>query len=101
MPGELSDPEFSIPFHYDPRYEPGTNVFESRPLNVDQILHAVSWSERGCAMNKEELKDAQAFLLSKGMESRNPGDQEVQDTIRGYLKSKKSARKVARRHGGL
>ena len=95
MPGDLSNPEFT-PWHYDPRYEPGSNVFESRPLSIEQILQAVSRSERGCPLTKNQMADSQAFLRSKNMLNRNPGDQEVQETIRKYFLSMNSSQKVAR-----
>jgi len=94
MPGDLSNPEFT-PWHYDPRYEPGTNIFETRPLNIEQILQGMSRSIRGCPLSKEGMAEAQAFLKSKKLLTRNPGDQEVQEAIQGYFQSKKSARKVA------
>ena len=28
MPGELKDPEQSVPFHYDPKYDEAPNQFE-------------------------------------------------------------------------
>ena len=97
MPGDLSNPEFSIPYHYDPKYDPGTNVFESRPLSVEQILQSIARSERGVPLTKEQLAEAQAYLKSKKMLSRNPGDQEVMDTIHEYLKVETAARKVAQK----
>jgi hypothetical protein len=96
MPGDLSNPEFLFPYHYDPKYEPGTNIFETRPLNIDQIIQAISKSVNGHPVSKEQMADTQAFLKSKNMLTRNPGDQEVQETIRGYFSSKNGARKVAR-----
>ena len=96
MPGDLKDPESFLPYHYDPKYEPGTNVFETRPLNIEQILQAVSRSVTGGPLNKEQMADAEAFLKSKNLLTRNPGDQEVQEALQGYFKSKSSARKVAR-----
>ena len=94
MPGDLSNPEFT-PWHYDPKYEPGSNVYDSRPLSIEQILQAFSRSERGRPLTKEQMADAQAYLLSKNMLNRNPGDQDVQEAIRRYLQAKKQAQKVA------
>jgi len=95
MPGDLSNPEFT-PWHYDPRYEPGSNVFETRPLNIEQIIQGLSKSIRGCPCSKEDMAETQAFLKGKRLLTRNPGDQEVQEAIQGYFKSMTSARKVAR-----
>jgi hypothetical protein len=95
MPGDLSNPEFSVPYHYDPKYDPGTNVFETRPLSLEQILQSIARSERGCALTKEQLTEAQEFLKGKNMLQRNPGDQDVQEAIHEHLRMKLAARKVA------
>ena len=95
MPGDLSNPEFMFPYHYDPRYEPGTNIFESRPLSIDQIIQAISKSINGRSLSKDQMAETQGFLKSKNLLTRNPGDQEVQEAIQGYFKSKSKARKVA------
>jgi hypothetical protein len=97
MPGDLSNPEFSVPYHYDPKYDPGTNVFESRPLSIEQIIQAIARSERGSPLTKEQLVETQSFLKGKKMNFRNPGDQKVQETLHEYLKLKKAARKVAQK----
>jgi hypothetical protein len=94
MPGNLSDPEASSwPGHYDSKYDPGTSGDMSRPLSIEQVLQSISRSERGRPLTKEQLSEAQAYLLSKNMLNRNPGDQDVQETIHKYLQAK--ARKVA------
>jgi hypothetical protein len=97
MPGDLSNPEFSIPYHYDPKYDPGTNVFESRPLSIEQIIQAIARSERGSPLTKEQLTEAQSFLKEKKLDFRNPGEEEVQKTLHEYLKVKATARKVAQK----
>lgn len=96
MPGDLSNPEFSIPYHYDTKYDPGTNALDTRPLSFEQILQSIARSESGSPLNKEQLSGAMEFLKGKNMLQRNPGDQDVQETIREYLKMKLTARKVAR-----
>ena len=95
MPGDLSNQENLYPYHYDPKYEPGTNTFDSRPLNIDQVLKAVSDEVRGLPFNKDEKERCLEYLRSKHLLNRNPGDQEVQETIKDYLKRLKTARKVA------
>ena len=91
MPDDLSR---ANPWHYDQKYDPGTSADLSRPLSIEQMLQTTSRSERGGPLSKEQLAEAQAFLLEKNMLNRNPGDQDVQETIRKYMQSKK-ARKVA------
>lgn len=95
MPGELRNPEFLFPYHYDSRYEPGSNTFDTRPLNIDQILQALARSVSGSPLNKQEMAEARAYLESKDLLNRTPGDEEVQNTIVKFLKQKNSARKVA------
>ena len=94
MPGDLSNPEFT-PWHYDSKYDPGTGGDMSRPQSIEQVLQSISRSESGSPLTKEQLAEAQAYLLKKNMLTRNPGDQDVQETIRKYLQAK--ARKVASR----
>ena len=96
MPGDLSNPEFSIPYHYDPKYDPGTNVFESRPLSIEQIIQSIARSECGSPLTKEQLVETRSFLKGKKLNFRNPGDQEVQEALHEYLK-KTAARKVAQK----
>lgn len=96
MPGDLSNPEFLFPYHYDPRYEPGSNVFESGPLNVEQIIQAISRSINGRPLSREQLLEARGYLESKHLLNKSPGDGEVQEAITKYIKSKNSAGKVAR-----
>lgn len=97
MPGDLKDPEASpVSQHFDSTYEPGTNPHDTRPLSIEQILQAAAKSFTGKSLNKEQMAEAQSFLKSKHLLNRNPGDQEVQEAIEGYFKTKKSARKVAR-----
>jgi hypothetical protein len=92
MPGDLSNPEFT-PWHYDSKYDPGTGGDNSRPLSIDQILQAVSRSECGGPLTKEQLAEAHAYLRGKNMLNRVPGDQEVQETIQKYFKARKVASK--------
>jgi len=74
MPGDLSNPAFMFPYHYDPKYDPGTNVSENKSLSIEQILQSTSRSECGCPMSKEQLADALAILKSKNIpkEIKNP-----------------------------
>jgi hypothetical protein len=98
MPGDLRDTDFLFPMHYDNRYEPGTNTFESRPLNLDQILHGISRSERGCPLTEDEMTQLKAYLNAKNLLNRNPGEQVIQDTTRKFFKMQQSARKVAAKY---
>lgn len=96
MPGDLSNPEFSVPYHYDSKYDPGTGPFDTRPLSFEQLIQSIARSERGRPLSKEQLTGTMEFLKEKKMVQRNPGDQDVQDALHEYLKKKKlAARKVA------
>ncbi|MBE3086159.1 MAG: hypothetical protein IMZ64_08080 [Bacteroidetes bacterium] len=95
MPGDLSNPEFSIPYHYDSKYDPGTNTFESRPISIEQIIQSIARSERGHPLTKEQLVETQSFLKGEKLNFRNPGDQEVQEALHKHLKV--AARKVVQK----
>ena len=97
MPGDLSNPEFSIPYHYDSKYDPGTNPFDTRGLNSTQIIQAIAREVRGYPLTKEELVQAMGYLENNGMAYRNPGEQAFQEAVHAFMKALKSARKVAAR----
>jgi|SRR5271157_2128505 hypothetical protein len=100
MPGDLKDPDSNSLAgggYYDPRYEPGTNTFESRPLCLDDIIQGISKKNNGYPLGKEELSKVYDFVKSENLSHRNPGDQEVQDKITNYIKDRKAARKVAQK----
>jgi hypothetical protein len=95
MPGDLKDQQNNS-FFYDSRFEPGSSVFNSVPLAVDQILKTYSFSILGRPLSVDEKNDITGYLEQDKMLQRNPGDQEVQEKIKGYLNNIKSqiARKV-------
>jgi hypothetical protein len=96
MPGDLRNPEFLFPFHYDNRYEPGTNPFDARPVNLEQILQGISRSERGgLSLTNHEMLHLKDYLNAKNLLNRNPCDQEIQDATREFFKLQPMARKVA------
>jgi hypothetical protein len=97
MPGDLKNPEMLFPFHNDPRYEPGTNTFESRPLNIKDVIQSIARKMRGVSLSKEDLNKAFQYLDSKKMLQRSPGEQIVQDNVGKFIKSLSASRRVAGR----
>jgi hypothetical protein len=94
MPGDLKNPEMSIPYHYDPKYEPGSNTFEARPLGIDSIIQSAARSTNGRPLTKEEMAKVKEYLNGKNLLNRNPGDQDVQEVISDYVKSLSAARRI-------
>jgi len=95
MPLDLSNPEGMFPFHYDKRYEPGTNIFDRPLLNTKDVIQSTAKKIRGCPLNKKELSKVFDLLESKNMLQRGPGDQEVQKSIEEIIKALRTSRKVA------
>ena len=95
MPGDLTNPEFMFPYHYDPRYEPGTNTFESRPLNINTVIQDCAKKHLDRPANKEEIQKAKDYLTTKNLDFENPGEQLTQEMLEKFFKMMKSAKKVA------
>jgi hypothetical protein len=94
MPENLNNPEGMFPFHNDPRYEPGTNTFETRPLDIKDVIQSIARKMRGCPLDKEDMTRAFEYLNSKMLLQRNPGDQIVQENIGSFMKSLNASRGV-------
>jgi hypothetical protein len=94
MPGDLNNPANLFPFHNDPRYEPGTNTFDSRPLNIKDVIQSIARKKRGFPLGKEDLNKAYEYLESKNLLQRNPGDQIIQESVGEFMKALNASRKV-------
>jgi hypothetical protein len=94
MPGDLNNPEMMFPFHNDPRYEPGTNTFDTRPLNVKDMIQSIARKMRGHPLNDEDMTKAFEYLNGKHLLQRNPGEQVVQESVGKFMKSLSASRKV-------
>lgn len=97
MPGELQDPTQLYPFHYEKRYEPGTQPFYSLPADLNQMLQDVAQQVLGYKLDRAGLQDLTEHLGNKGLLHRNWGDESVRSEVEKYLKKLQSAKKVARK----
>ncbi len=97
MPGELSDPEQSIPYHYDKRYDEAPNPFNPGALNMDGYLQSIAEQCQCVKLSPETLEKLKERLDSKGYFSRNPGDETFRSEVSRQVKRLMMARKVARR----
>jgi hypothetical protein len=95
MPGDLNNPEMMFPFHNDPRYEPGTNTFDTRPLNIKDVIQSIARKIRGYPLSKDDMNRTFEYLNQKNLLQRNPGDQIIQDNVENFVKALGIARKVA------
>jgi len=94
MPGDLSNPEQSIPYHYDKKLEPGSNPFEPSADNLGRYIQTVAL-ERNVSLSPEKLNDLVGYLKDKGFLCRNPGDESFRNEIFKYLDNIKKAGRVA------
>lgn len=97
MPGELKDPEQSIPYHYDPRYDqtPGSNG--PGATNTKDYLQSIVRENLGVRLSPEKLELLTENLSDKGFFNRNPGDEAFRNEVIKQTKRIVMARRVARR----
>ncbi len=97
MPGELKDPEQSIPFHYDPKYDqvPGANQPGAR--NTDGYIESIIMENLGIRVSPEKMEMIIEKLDDKGFFHRNPGSQEFRDEVVKLTKRFVMAGRVARK----
>ena len=97
MPGDLKDPEQSIPYYYENRYDEGANPFYPGAQNMDGYLQSIAEESRHVKLSPEKLEELKEVLDSKGYFNRNPGDQSFRSEVNRQVKRLMMARKVARR----
>jgi hypothetical protein len=95
MPGDLRDPEQSIPHHYDPRYDEAPNPFEPGAPDVDGYLQSIATEVLFTRLSPEKLNALKSQLDAKGLFHRNMGDQSFRDEAAKIIKELAMARKVA------
>lgn len=95
MPGELSDPTQSVPYHYDRRYEPSSNPANWGFNELDSFLNNLSGQVLGRPLTENEMRSLKESLEEKGFLHRNFGDESFKNRVLTYLNKMKSARKVA------
>ena len=94
MPGDLRDPEQSIPYHYDPRYDEAPNPFEPGATDVNGYLQSISLQTTGVRLSPEKLDDLKIGLESKGYFHRNIGDESFRNEVVRQIKNLKMAKRM-------
>jgi len=97
MPGDLKDPEQSIPYYYDERFDRSPNPFFPGAPNMDGYLQSIAEEDRGVKLTPKKLDELKEILDSKGFFCRNPGDQSFRSEVSQQVKRLMMARKVAQR----
>lgn len=97
MPGDLKDPEQSIPYYYDNRFDMSPNPFLPGAPNMDGYLQSIAEQCRSVKLSPEKLEELKETLDEKGLFNRNPGDETFRSEVSRQVKRLMMARKVARR----
>ena len=97
MPGDLKDPEQSIPYYYDQRFDRAPNPFLPGAPNIDGYLQSIAEQNRGVKLSPAKLDELKEILDNKGFFCRNPGDETFRSEVSRQVKRLMMARKVARR----
>ena len=90
MPGDLRDPEQSIPWYYDNKYD---NPYEQAdgPVGMNKYLQAIAMDVLGEELDTDGLEKLKHRLESRGIFHRNPGDESFRNTVRDLLMARKVA----------
>jgi hypothetical protein len=97
MPGDLKDPEQSIPYYYENRYDEAPNPFSPGAPDMDGYLRSIAEQCRGVRLSPGKLDELKEILVSKGYFHRNPGDETFRSEVSRQVKRLMMARKVAQR----
>ena len=97
MPGDLKDPEQSIPFYYENRYDEGANPFNPGSPDMDGYLQSIAQECRNIKLSPEKMEDLKEILAEKGFFHRNPGSDDFRSEVSRQVKRLMMARKVAHR----
>jgi len=89
MPGDLRDPEQSIPYHYDPRYDYYPNPFDPGVDGLDNSLQLIAEEILGYRLSPERVKSIKKSLDDVGFAARNWGDPAFKKKVVQLLKSTK------------
>ncbi len=95
MPGDLKDPEQSIPYYYDNRFDQAPNPFMPGAQDMDGYLQSIAEECRGVKLSPGKLDDLKEILDRKGLFCRNPGDETFRSEVSRQVKRLMMARKVA------
>ena len=97
MPGDLKDPEQSIPYYYENRFDEAPNPFSPGAPNMDGYLQSIAEECQCVKLSPEKLEDLKEKLVEKGFFHRNPGDESFRSEVSRQVKRLMMARKVARK----
>lgn len=97
MPGDLKDPEQSIPYYYDNRFDRAPNPFLPGTPNMDGYLQSIAEQSRGIKLSPGKMGELKEILDSKGLFCRNPGDETFRSEVSRQVKRLMMARKVAQK----
>ena len=97
MPGDLKDPEQSIPYYYENRFDEGSNPFSPGAPDMDGYLQSIAEQCRGVKLSPGKISELKEILDSKGYFSRNPGDETFRSEVSRQVKRLMMARKVAQK----
>jgi len=98
MPGDLTDPESYMPFHYDKRYPWTRNTFEPGIPDVDGNIQDIVVKTIGTRLSTEKLKLLKSWLQAEGYMSRNSGDPAFEKKVVSLIEKLKMAKKVINAH---
>jgi hypothetical protein len=98
MPGDLTDPESFMPFHYDRRYPWTRNPFEPGVPDVDGNIQNIALKTLGTKLSPEKFKQLKSWLQSKGCLSMNSGDPSFEKEVVSLIEKLKMAKKVINGH---
>jgi hypothetical protein len=94
MPEELTNPEGTFPYHYDPKYDEAPNPFEPGAFDIDRYLQGIAVEVAGEELGKEQLKSLKDALKNKDLFHRNIGDETFRSEVGQMVKRLRMARKV-------
>jgi len=95
MPGDLKSPEQSVPYHYDTKYELGSNPFEPGSDDLRRYLQSVVM-EKNIVLEPDRMTNLVMYLNNKGFLCRNHGDESFRNEVFKYIDKIKKAQKVAK-----
>ena len=93
MPGDLRDPEQSVPWHYDNKYDNPYEQADGGPVGMNKYLQSIAVDVQGRELSTEALEKLKCKLESRGLFHRNPGDESFRNSVRDILMARKVAAK--------
>lgn len=88
MPGDLKDPEQLYPYHYETKYEPGINQFDTS-LDENAYLQTLVDDMGGGKLSPTTMKALRGTLEGKGVMCRHWDDPKLRDEIKRFIEAQK------------